>query len=445
MFQGELFDCTTGALIERQMETQRTFGAGKSNELRDFILYRYYLSQYPELFSSLNTNAEDGDTQPSRGEEDSISGALVATRQQPYNSRLDTATTVPELPFFYLSEDGERLASKFLDLSLSGNKAAAAAAKMCKRSTSDSSDKRCCLLCNCTNRNASDSSLWSLSEADLSQMTKQEVVNQDSNRAHIFQGNQPINTNNSNTLTVNSGRGTEERYSHLSRVITPPNAFLNSNANADDDCLCTQVLPKTISYSNKVTQTDDEFGQTKEQYKTGSSRQQRFNSLSEKHLYSSHTKQAAPTTATAASVSGRSVDSDHIYHTIMEESLLQASNAPVKLDKSGNPKQRSKREKEKSSSLLARARSLKLEELKQKQIELIKNGSFRQSPINKVHDCRTGSLPPTLMSSSTSGNGFIFPGIFGPPPQLEEEEHRIATSKDGIPCTCNRCRESRGK
>lgn len=471
MFHGELFDCTTGALIEQQMETQRSFGGGKSNELRDFILYRYYLSQYPELFSSLNTtNAEDGDSAlPSsgrhcKGEEDSMSGALVATHSQPYNSRLtDTATTLPEteLPFFYLSstEEEERLASKFLELSLKGHNRAAA--KLCKRSNTDTSDKRCCLLCNCANRNASDSSLWSLSEPDLSQMTiKPEVVHQDSSRAHIFQGNQTSSANNnSNTLTVN-GRGTEERYSHLCRVITPPNAFLNSSANmsmneqqltsgasADfDDCLCAPVAPKTISYSNKVTQTDGEFGRTKANYKmTNNNKQQRFNSVSEKgHLYSSHTKAAVPTTV--ASISGRSVDSDHIYHTIMEESLLQAANTPsVKLDKIGNVKQRSKREKEKSSSSSLIARSLKLEELKQKQIELIKNSSFRGSPINKVHDCRTGSLPPTLMSSSSSGNGFIFPGIFGPPPQLEEEEHRIATSKDGIPCTCNRCRDSRGK
>lgn len=482
MFQGE-FDCTTGSLIEPKMEANRTYGGGKSNELRDFILYRYYLSQYPELFSSHSTEADDAlpstDRLHCKGEEDSMTGAVAHPppyHSAPVNSAAVNRVTEVELPLFYLSsaEEDERLASKFLNLSMSGNKSVA---KLCKRSHGDTTvDKRCCgFLCNCANRNQSDSSLWSLSEPDLSQMTtKPEHQHRpDSNsRAHIF-GNQSSNINSNGTLTVSAG--TEERYSHLSRVITPPNAFLNSSTfaaaggnvssmneqltsgSADyQDCLCAH-LPKTISYSNKVTQTDGVFDQTKpQQYTTGSnsrgsSRLQRFNSLSEteKHLYSSQTKSTtavgAEATTAGQSFSGRSVDSDHIYHTIMEESLLHS--APVKLGKSGNSKQKSKREKEKSnsSSLLGRARSLKLEELKQKQIELIKNGSFRQSPINKVHDCRTGSLPPMLMSSS--GKGF-FPGIFGPielpHEQVGEEEHRIATSKDGIPCTCHRCREYRG-
>lgn len=407
----------------------------KSSELRDFILYRYYQSQYPELFS------EDPQT----------STILPPVEESPpiYSSRQSypNGASQSQMPLFYVSTTGEedKLASAFLELSLARSKG-----KLCKRSNTDTVDSgssgRCCFMCRCSNKNQSDSSLWSLSEPDLSQMAKDHY----DSKSHIL-------ANQSTNLRVN-----DEQYSHFSRVITPPNAFLNSSyvfsreskMSSDlkeskvDDCLCAN-LPGPISYSNKVTQTDNsDLGKGKH-YKEVDSRLQRFYSLTENEKHPDYGQ-----TKLLQNSGGQSAESEHIYHSILEESLLQSAKAV-----NSGLKQKHKR-KEKNSSLLARARSLKLEEIKQKQIELIKNGSLRQSPTNnKIHDCRHSSLPPLLLVSDPAKGTSNQCPVLGAlelaggmpsvhpqqPPQLEEEEHRIATSKNGIPCSCHRCRESRGR
>lgn len=148
--------------------------------------------------------------------------------------------------------------------------------------------KKCCFnLCSCSKRCPSNSSIWSLSEPDLTQSFR---VIQDNNQ-------------NVERLQVNSN---DEQYAHLTRVITPPNAFLNQTY---------EPSRPGVSYSNKVTQTEAGYIGSKKRHNL-----QRHFSLGEGPLGRRNTQQPE-------GPSRHSVDTEHIYHTIAEREQWQTQQA----------------------------------------------------------------------------------------------------------------------
>lgn len=287
------------------------------DEQRLFNLYRYYLSQYPELFESKPATV---------AEETSL------------NPQVD-------------------LYSKYCD---SADSFRVKTGKEWKHRSSAETKKRCFRCSKCCQ---SDSSIWSVSEPDL--------VNRDSEHP--------------NRLEVND-LNEDERYAHLSRVITPPNAFLNRQP---ED---TRVW--NTGYSNKVTQTDEP---PTERYYRPRSTIHRQLSLVEPQIYPTRDFQRL------------SADSDHIYYSILEQQQYPSS------EESKSTRPRSKEDK-------------------------------RSLFTSKVFDSKMMTTPHVEPPTNLNQTRSKMATFLDPDHQIDElDHHRIPTSKDGIPCSCNQCRESRGK
>lgn len=326
------------------------------NEQRLFNLYRYYLSQYPELFEPNRKRDIDPDTgDPVAESNPSLQRYLNYCDQRDSDAQLLQLEHL-QLQQKYQQQEVNKLPNKH---------------------------RKCCFGSRCCQ---SDSSLWSVSELDW--MNQQAITKPD----------------------VNCLSDHEERYAHLSRVITPPNAFLtkkelDKSETADEctnkDCVCyltgVQETSPQVRYSNKVTQTDAQ--ENRKYQKLQNKKLLKQLSLTEPKRY--------PLEETAR----LSMDSDHIYYTIFER---QPQNFPEDNVDHGRPE-------------------------------------WVQTPLN---------MSPVVQSSQQSNHLFenqpksqtnnrkmsLTKMIYRDPGHEENGSncHRIPTSKDGIPCSCNQCRESRG-
>lgn len=219
--------------------------------------------------------------------------------------------------------------------------------------------KKCCFnLCSCSKICPSNSSIWSLSEPDLTQNFR--VINNEDNQDRT-------------RLQI------DDQYEHLTRVITPPNAFLNQTYNEPHD-FGRPSTAQGVSYSNKVTQTDTRYILKKQ--KERASLQRHF-SLIESPLEGRSSQQTE-------GPNRHSVDTEHIYHTIGEREHWR------------------------------------------KQQEFQKQLKQLDKPTRPSNDQTQSRMRPNLSEYEYHYN-------------IESEPHKIATStKNGLPCQCNQCREARG-
>ena len=423
-------------VIDPDMEND----GGRSNLIREFNLYRYYLSQYPELFSSQNALSSNS-TYSGDGDYTTNGGAANIVPQSCSQTVTDldkqSSYLVNNLSTNTFDQNSKTVKSKLFKLTSHQSKT-----KLYKRSKTETVDSssnnsnRCCLLCHCSNRNQSDSSLWSMSEPDLSLMAKDYYYN----KPAIF-------SDNLNSLKVN---GYDERYSHLSRVITPPNAFLNhtssnnvENFNQIQDYLDPDSNRKSVFYSNKLTQTDMDLNVV-HQNKAASDKLQRI-CLSRNGSYSATSMSQHQQSATG-SVNSDSIASEHIYHTIFDQSIQQicqlSQNAFKQKTKMQTLNMNNNDIITNSNSinkLLSKVQSLKLDEIKQ--IERLSNGCSLQSP-KKVHDPHLNSISQGKTSVKDITNATAALDLASSTIASLESVHRPIN--DGIPCSCDRCRESWG-
>ncbi|KAJ6216238.1 hypothetical protein RDWZM_007395 [Blomia tropicalis] len=402
----DLFRSKTNNSTEPKLEGR------KLNELRYFNLYRYYLSQNPELFSSNNN--------------DSIVPKL--------NVQYETPNDIAEQTLFQQlyrpdladkrqqTENDEQLSSKLIQLSMHHRTKSRGHWRRSNTETVDSNgSNKCCLTCGCNNQ--SDSSQWSFSEPDLNQMNRYDETDRSQQQQ---QQQQQFVLQNPNMLTTTYND--EEQYSHLSRVITPPNDFLNNSANTNDvDVVHNRPFVhqtnKMVSYSNKVTQTDLNLSKLDEtQQQQQQQQQQRYNNRKiENHSSSIDSGDCLLPN-----------EMDHVYYAIQDQLRYKRGS-------------------------LFQTKKTKMNPNEQTKLVPINMGEKRTQSANASIDLRLKSSPLTPLDglSIVGKSGETFPWTsleLAPKSKLQQheqqqqqqgEEHRLATSKNGLPCGCERCRESR--
>nr|XP_027202287.1 myb-like protein AA isoform X2 [Dermatophagoides pteronyssinus] len=474
---------------------------------RQYNLYRYYLSQYPELFQEYFRQLRQ--QQQAESDKESSQQPIIVEPQIPQPSQIDDKTYQIQ-KLINNAGDNENV-----------------------KETTKTTTNCCRLFCRCSKccPTTSDSS-WS----DQYQQQQQSINDGDSQQK---QHNNALYYLNANDLLE------DERYEHLSRVITPPNAFLNSkrnnnsksnsmkndyaknqieiidgngynfytNANIVNDDQSQQQqqqsLLNTRFYSDKRTQTDSEelvnngLLQSKSKpdtesmelsyqkvnhlsrnlkkqlslidTKSNQQQQQLHHQLSEplKNHYNQQSKQQ------------HGLD-DHIYYTIhdsnrnnsnivypsLSTSSTSSSSATKQMNKIKNGNQIIANDKmandnnaSASKSFWNRVSSSKSSSDKQlnKLNENAKKSTDQQQPhqqqklknyiqamyleqdkLPEIHsNTNNNNTNDDLIQWSLMAGDDFDDDIF----EMNKQpivEHRIATTKNGIPCSCERCRESRG-